>query len=157
MTLLKTVINLSEPIRGVSDKFASPVLDLGIRLFVASIFFKSGWQKFKNFLNDDWGTTVYLFEEVHIVPFIPPEIAAFMGTATEVILPVLLVVGLFSRLSALGLLLTTVLIEFFVTDAFGDSLSNADHYLWMLLLAIPLIKGSGVLSLDALAVKFLRK
>ncbi len=157
MSILNTVDNLIEPLRSLADKVASPLLDLGIRLFAANIFFPSGWQKFKNFLNDDWGSTVYLFQEAHVVPFLPPEIAAIAGTGTELILSVLLAIGLFSRFSAAGLLFTTILIQFFVMDAYGDSLSNPDHYFWMLLLAIPLIKGPGLLSLDTLLLKFIRK
>lgn len=157
MSILNTVDDLIEPLRGLANKIGSPLLDLGIRLFAANIFFPSGWQKFKNFLNDDWDSTVYLFQEAHVVPFLPPEIAAIAGTTTEFFLPILLAVGLFSRFSAAGLLFTTVLIQFFVMDGYGDSLSNPDHYLWMLLLAVPLIKGPGLLSLDTLLLKFIRK
>lgn len=157
MGILNTVDDLIEPLRSLADKVASPLLDLGIRLFMASVFFPSGLQKFKNFLNDDWGSTVYLFQEAHVVPFLPPEIAAIAGTGTELVLPVLLVFGLFSRFAAAGLLFTTALIQFFVMDAYGDSLSNPDHYFWMLLLAVTIIKGPGLLSLDTLLLKFIRK
>ncbi len=146
-----------EPLRKLSNCALSPLLDLGIRVFAANIFFWSGWSKFKNFLNDDWGSTLYLFKDIHIVPVLPPNIAAILGTGTELILSILLVAGLFTRFAAAGLLFTTVLIQFFVVDSFGDDLSNPDHYFWMLLLAVPLIKGPGLLSLDALIVKFLRK
>ena len=152
-----TIDQAIEPLRTLADKVGSPLLDLGIRVFAASIFFPSGLQKFKNFLNGDWDSTLYLFEEAHVVPLLPTEVAAFAGTATELILPVLLVLGLFTRFSAAGLLLTTVLIQFFVTDGFGDSLSNPDHYFWMILLAVPFIKGPGALSLDAVLLKFIRK
>ena len=91
-----------------------------------------------------------------MVPLIPTELAAVLGTGTEVILPILLILGLFTRASALGLLMMTALIEFFVTDSFGDSLSNPDHYLWMLLLAVPFLKGPGKFSLDTLLLKWIR-
>lgn len=155
--VLKKIDGGIEPLRKIADFALSPLLDLGIRIFAANIFFWSGWSKFKNYLNDDWASTLYLFKEVHITPVLPPEVAAVVGTGTELIMPVLLVFGLFTRFAAAALLFTTILIQFFVVDGFGDSLSNPDHYFWMMLLAVPFIKGPGVLSLDALIVKFLRK
>jgi len=157
IALARKTNDLLEPLRKVSNCIFSPLLDLGIRLFAANIFFWSGWSKFQNFLNGQWDTTVYLFEEVHIVPFLPPELAAIMGTGAEIILPILLVLGLFTRFSAAGLLLLTVTIEFFVTDSFGDALSNSDHLFWMIILAVPLIKGAGRLSLDYYLVNYLRE
>ncbi|MEZ5814916.1 MAG: DoxX family protein [Alphaproteobacteria bacterium] len=152
----RKIDTLIGPLRRFSNCVLSPLLDLGIRVFAANIFFWSGKSKFENYLNNDWDSTLYLFREAHVVPFLPVEVAAVLGTATELILPVLLVLGLFTRAAALGLLLTTILIQFFVADEFGDGLSNPDHYLWMLLLAVPLIKGPGKLSLDALILKWIR-
>ena len=157
IALAQKIDELIEPLRRLSDKALSPLLDLGIRLFTADIFLGSGWLKFKNFLDGNWDTTVYLFREVHIVPVVSPELAAFLGTGAEIVLPVLLIAGLFTRFSAAGLLIMTAVIQFAVFDSFGDDLSNPDHYMWMLLLAVPLIKGAGVLSLDHLVLKYLRK
>lgn len=157
IALAQKTNDLFEPLRKVSTCIASPLLDVGIRLFIANIFFWSGWSKFQNFLNGQWDTTVYLFEEVHIVPFISAELAAILGTSVEIILPILLVFGLLTRLSAAGLLFLTITIEFFVMDSFGDALSNSDHYFWMMLLAVPLIKGPGKLSLDHYLLKLLKQ
>ena len=156
ITLAKKIDTLIEPLRKLSNCVFSPLLDLGIRLFAANIFFWSGWAKFKNYLNGDWEATLYLFREAHVVPFLPVEMAAIMGTGAEIILPFLLVIGLFTRFSAAGLLVLTATIEFFVTDGFGDALSNPDHYFWMMLLAVPFIKGAGAISLDYILVKYLR-
>lgn len=157
ISCLQKIDTAIEPLRKLSNCAISPVLDLAIRLFMADTFFWSGWQKFQNYLNGDWESTLYLFREVHIVPLLPPDAAAVLGTGNELILPVLLVVGLFTRFAAAGLLFTTILIQFFVMDSFGDDLMNSMHYLWMLLLAVPLVKGPGKLSLDALLVRFIRK
>lgn len=144
-----------DPLRKFADKAGSPLLDLAIRLFMANIFFKSGWLKFRTFLNDDWGSTVYLFQDIHPVPGIPAEFAAVMGTGVELMLPVLLVLGLFGRFAAAGLIIMTAVIQFLIPANFG--VSNPDHYMWMLLLAVILIKGPGKLSADHLILRFLQK
>lgn len=147
--------HMFDPLRAFAGKIASPLLDLTIRLFMANIFFKSGWSKFQSFLNDDWGSTVYLFQDVHPVPGIPVNIAAVMGTGGELIFSALLALGLFGRLGAAGLLVMTLTIQFLVPAEYG--IANPDHYMWMLLLAVPLIKGPGVLSFDHLIRHWLQK
>lgn len=142
------------PLRRIADKFASPLLDLAIRLYMAEIFFQSGWKKFKNYLNDDWGSTVFLFQEIHPLPGIPVNLAAVMGTAGELILPVLLAVGLFARFGAVGLLVMTCAIQFLVPADYG--IANPIHYMWLLLLAVPLVKGPGPLSFDYVILKSLK-
>lgn len=52
---------------------------------------------------------MFLFTEEYRTPFLPPLIAAFAGTAAELILPVLLVIGLFTRLAAIGLFLVNIM------------------------------------------------
>lgn len=149
---INTMITL---LRTFADKIASPLLDLTIRLFMASIFFKSGWQKFQTFLNDDWGSTVYLFQDIHPLPFLPAESAAVMGTGGELVFSTLLALGLFGRLGAAGLLVMTLTIQFIIPAEYG--IANPDHYMWMLLLAVLLVKGPGALSVDRLICKFLQK
>lgn len=144
-----------EPLRRFSEKFVSPLLDLAIRIYMAEIFFQSGWKKFKNYLNDDWGSTVFLFQEVHPLPGIPANMAAIMGTVGELVLPVLLAFGLFARFGASGLLAMTFVIQFLVPADYG--ISNPIHYMWMLLLAVPLIKSPGPLSLDYVTLKWLHR
>jgi len=155
MGLARKIDNSIEPFRRVSNKALSPLLDLAIRLYMAYTFFVSGKSKLDTYLNDDWESTVFLFEEVHPVPFIPADAAAIAGTAGEVILPILLALGLFGRFAAAGLLIMTAVIQFGVPADYG--IMNTVHYLWMLLLAVPLIKGPGPISLDYLVLKFIRK
>ena len=77
---------------------AAPALDLGLRLFLANVFFKSGLTKIQT-----WDSTLYLFREEYKVPLLPPDFAAWLGTGAELALPVLLVFGVFGRFAALGL------------------------------------------------------
>lgn len=145
---------LIEPLRSIAQKIGEPVFDLLIRLYMANIFFKSGWNKFQTYLNDDWESTLFLFEEVHPLPGIPPELAASAGTIGEVILPILLAFGLFGRFAAAGLFAMTMAIQFWVPADYG--LQNDDHYFWMFLLGAIVIRGSGVLSADKLLMRWIK-
>ena len=146
--------DLIEPLRAIAQKVGEPAFDLAVRLYMADIFFTSGWLKFKNFLNDDWGSTVFLFEEIHPLPGLPADIAAIAGTAGELILPVLLVLGLFGRFGAAGLFVMTVSIQFLIPAEYG--MQNADHYFWMFLLGATVIRGSGLISIDTLLLKWIK-
>lgn len=118
-----------------------PLLLLAIRLYVAWIFFKSGWLKLESYLNGNWDLTIYLFTEEHPVPFLSPEIAAFLGTGGELLFPALLALGIAGRFGALGLLAMTAVIEFTYK-------ALPVHDMWALLLAVILIYGPGRLSVD---------
>ena len=143
------------PLRTLADKVGAPLLCLGIRLFMAQIFFASGWLKFKNFLNHDWGSTVYLFKEVHPIPGVSPHIAAVMGTTGELGLSTLLAFGLFGRFAAAGLIVMTCVIQFLVPASYG--IANPEHYYWMLLLAVIFVCGPGPIALDGLLCRWLRR
>lgn len=67
------------------DRYGTPQLLLFTRFWVASVFLKSRYLKITT-----WDSTLYLFAEEHQVPFLPSELAADMGTATERIVPVFL-------------------------------------------------------------------
>ena len=69
-----------------------PVLLLFCRLWVAWVFFNSGLTKIAT-----WDSTLYLFELEYQVPLLPWELAAYMGTAAELILPVFLALGLLTE------------------------------------------------------------
>ncbi|HVH37802.1 MAG TPA: DoxX family protein [Sphingomicrobium sp.] len=112
------------------------------RLGIAGVFFFSGRTKVDGLLtvND---TAFELFRTDYALPLVKPEIAAYAATYSEHLFPVLLVLGLFTRLSALALLGMTLVIEVFVyPDAWPTHLSWAG-------LLLPLIAlGGGKLSLD---------
>lgn len=136
-----------DPLRKIAHDIGEPLLLLAIRLFMADIFFTSGLLKFKNFLNGDWASTVYLYSDIHPVPGFPPAIAAVAGTAGELILPVLLALGLFGRFGAAGLIVMTCVIQFLVPASYG--FATTENYYWILLLAVPLVFGPGRISVDA--------
>jgi len=118
------------------------VLALAIRISIAAIFFLSGRTKVEGFLTITDGT-FELFRSEYKLPLIPPEIAAHLATYAEHLFPLLLVLGLFTRLSALALLGMTVTIQVFVyPDAWPTHLS------WAVLLLYLIGRGAGVVSFD---------
>jgi putative oxidoreductase len=125
------------------ERWLAPVLDLAIRLWVGAAFFQSGLVKIQS-----WDTTLALFENEYSVPLLPPALAAYLGTATELLVPVLLVVGLGGRLAA-GVLFVFNIVA---VISYGD-LSEAglmQHQYWGLLLLVTLLHGPGRLSIDHL-------
>ena len=77
---------------------AQPLAQLAARLYVAQVFFASGLTKIR-----DWDITLALFEDEYQVPLLSPALAATLGTAGELVLPVLLAFGLAGRFAAAGL------------------------------------------------------
>jgi putative oxidoreductase len=114
------------------------------RLGVAAVFFQSGRTKVEGLFTIP-ETTVELFRSEYALPLLPPEVAATLAAGGEHLFPVLLVLGLFTRLSAAALLGMTLVIQVFVyPDAWPTHLSWAG-------LMLPLIAlGGGSISLDRL-------
>jgi putative oxidoreductase len=121
----------------------APLADLGVRLFVAGVFFQSGLTKIAN-----WDSTVSLFENEYAVPLLSPEVAAFAGTGVELVFPVLLALGLGSRFAAFVLSVFNVVAVLSYPDLGAAGLR--DHQTWGLLLLVTLLHGPGALSLDRL-------
>lgn len=119
-----------------------PLAQLAARWFVAKVFFLSGLTKLR-----DWETTVALFTDEYHVPLLSPEVAAAMGTAGELVLPVLLVLGLGGRFAALGLSVINVVAVLSVPEMPEPAL--ALHVFWGSLLAGLVLWGPGRWSLDA--------
>ena len=118
------------------------LIALTARLALAGIFWMSGRTKVDGvFTITD--TTYLLFREEYKLPLIPPEWASQMATVSEHLFPVLLVLGLATRLSALALLGMTLVIQVFVyPDAWPTHLS------WAALMLYLAGRGAGSLSLD---------
>ena len=146
MELIQKVDIALEPLRRFANCIGSPIFDLVARLYVGWIFLKSGLGRFDSFLDGAWDDQVFLFTEEHPVPGLSGEVAAVLGTGGELILPILLILGLFGRFAAAGLLVMTAIIEFTYQHA-------TDHILWAFLLGMVFIKGPGTISVDY----FLRK
>ncbi len=119
----------------IADAFSAflshDLLALVSRFALAAIFFLSGRTKVDGFLTVTEGTYT-LFREEFKVPVLPPEFAAHMATYAEHLFPVLLAIGLLTRLSALGLLGMTAVIQVFVyPDAWATHLSWAAIALYL--------------------------
>jgi putative oxidoreductase len=126
--------------------YLTPGLDLGIRLLVASVFFQSGLTKIAS-----WDTTLLLFQSEYAVPLLPPDLAAYLGTAAELALPVFLVFGLGSRLAALALFIFNIVAVISYPDLSAAGLK--DHQYWGLLMLATLLHGPGKFSLDYLLTR----
>lgn len=123
------------------EQWFAPLFDLGIRLYVASVFFRSGWLKIT-----DWSTTRLLFENEYHVPLLSPQAAAILGTMGELGLPVLLALGLAGRFGAAGLSVMNIVAAISFPDI--SDLGLQDHLLWGVLLLVTVLHGPGTLSLD---------
>src|SRR5213080_2938680 len=98
--------------RNLAERIPYSVIALVSRTAVADIFWRSGQTKVNGFSIRE--ETFYLFREEYKVPLLPPDLAAYLSTIGEHVLPVLLVLGLASRLSVLGLFGMTMVIQLFV-------------------------------------------
>jgi putative oxidoreductase len=123
--------------------FPSAILGLIIRLGIADVFWRSGQTKVDGWHVTD--TTVQLFRNEYKVPLLSPEVAATLAAVQEHLFSFLLIIGLASRLSALGLLGMTAVIEIFVYP-----LNWPDHLLWTGCLLYVITRGPGGISLDRL-------
>jgi putative oxidoreductase len=134
------------PLNRIADKLAAlfnqSVLLTIQRFGIAAVFFQSGRTKVEGIFTIP-DTTIELFRSEYALPLLPPEVAAYMAAGAEHLFSILLVLGLFTRLSAAALLGMTLVIQVFVyPDAWPTHLSWAG-------LMLPLIAlGGGKLSLD---------
>lgn len=118
-----------------------PLAQLAARLFVAQVFFLAGLTKLR-----DWETTLLLFTEEYRVPLLSPAVAAVLGTAGEVLLPVLLVLGLGGRVAALGLSVVNGVAVLSVPEMPEPAFML--HVFWGSLLAGLVLWGPGRWSVD---------
>ena len=123
-------------------EYLAPAFELGLRLFLANVFFKSGLVKVQN-----WDSTLYLFEDVYAVPLLPPEAAAWLATGVELGMSVLLVLGLFGRFAASGLFILNAVAV--ISYAELSEMGRSQHLYWGLLLGVLLIASRWQWSADA--------
>lgn len=123
----------------------TPFALLALRLPVAVVFWRSGRTKVEGWnifeIND---SQAFLFEYEFGLPL--PELAAHLTAIAEHVLPVLLILGLLTRLGAFGMLVMTMVIQLFV---FPDAWLNA-HMFWATILFAVAAFGPGKISLDYL-------
>lgn len=117
---------------------------LMLRLFPALVFWQSGQTKVDGFAIKE--STWFLFRQEYALPLIPPDLAAVLATVAEHVLPIMLILGVLTRLSALGLLGMTAVIQIFV---YPDAWMT--HGLWAAPLLAVVRWGPGQWSVDHLA------
>lgn len=127
--------------------FLAPVVDLAVRLWVAAVFFRSGLTKIQS-----WDTTILLFTNEYHVPLLSPELAAVLGTAAELVLPVLLALGLGGRLAAAALFVFNIVAVISYPEL-GDA-GLEQHQVWGLLMLVTVLHGPGALSIDHLIARW---
>ncbi|MCW8331105.1 DoxX family protein [Photobacterium sp. SDRW27] len=120
-----------------------PLLLLFTRLWVAWVFFKSGMVKYSS-----WDSTLYLFEYEYQVPLLPWQLAAYMGTAAELILPAFIAIGLFTRPMTLVLFVFNIIAV--VSYPLLWEKGFFDHQLWGMMMLVNIFWGAGLISLDKL-------
>ena len=142
MTLVERTARLAAPvIRGLES--LTPFIDLGVRLWVANVFWRSGLASVH-----DWETTLDLFKYEYSVPLLSPQVAALLGTGVELIFPVLLAIGLAGRLAA-GVLFVYNIMAVISYPALNE-VGLKDHTYWGILLLVSLLHGPGRISIDYL-------
>ena len=114
-----------------------------LRLWLGWIFISAGLTKFNY-----WDSTLFLFEYEYQVPLIPWQLAAYVGTAAEVILPTFVVIGLFTRPMALALFGFNIVAVISYPSIWENGF--LDHQLWGLMILVVLLYGAGRWSLDQL-------
>lgn len=149
MSLLVRIAGFAKPVTHGLESLA-PIADLGVRLWAAKFFWDSALTK----INVDGGfpfvhinpTTFALFQSEYQVPLLTPTAAAYLGTAVELVFPVLLALGLGGRLAAFVLFTFNIVavISYPGLEEFG----LVQHQLYGTLLLVPLLRGPGRLSFD---------
>ena len=118
-----------------------PLALLWVRWHVGLVFFRAGLTKVQ-----DWESTLLLFEHEYAVPLLPPEVAAVMGTAGELLLPLLLFVGVAGRFGAAGLSVVNVVAVLSLPGM--PEAAFQLHVFWGCLLLAVLLWGPGRWSVD---------
>ena len=148
---MKFIIKTYNKLSNLLSKLPLAVLDVFLRGSIFIIFWKSVQTKFSglSFFGQDFAfwninsSTFFLFELEYDLPILPYELAAYLGTFAEFFLSILIFLGLFTRLAAIGLLTITLTIQIFVyPDAWPLHLS------WAAILLTIIKYGSNVFSLD---------
>ena len=130
------------------------------RFALATVFWLSGQTKIEGFAFNpvagqfEFGlptikeSTFFLFEYEYALPLIPANLAAYLATAAEHVLPILLILGLFTRLGAAGILAMTLVIQIFVYPS-----AYALHASWAAMALLLMKQGAGRVSLDNLLTR----
>jgi putative oxidoreductase len=135
-----SLTQLPKAVLRLLDRVPIVIPQLFFRFGMALVFWRSAQSKLAS-----WDTTITLFREEYRVPVLPPELAAYLATTVELTTPVLLVLGLATRLGAAAMLGMALVIQVFVYPE-----NYPDHILWAGPLLYLILRGPGVVSLDHL-------
>ena len=139
--MISALTNQYQRLTGFMLILITPIALLAMRIVVAMAFFRAGQTKIAN-----WDSTLYLFEEEYSVPFIPFELAAYLATATELIIPVLLVLGLLARPAAAILFVFNIVAVVSYPAIWNNGFY--DHRYWGAMLLTICLLGAGKISVD---------
>lgn len=149
---------LSQAVRsgiGLLERIPHTFVAIVARFSIAAVFWNSGQTKVEglaiNFVSGEFqlgwprlsDSAVALFKDEYKLPFIPPEFAAPIAAAAEHVFPLLILIGLATRFSALALLVMTLIIQVFVYPG-----AYAMHATWAAVLLFLMARGPGWLSVD---------
>jgi putative oxidoreductase len=128
------------------ERMPLSLIQLAMRVGVGSVFFKAGLLKYNS-----WEFTVKLFEDEYRVPLLDPTVAARIAMIQELTVPLLLFLGLATRVATVPLLGMLAVIQIFVYP-------NAwtEHLVWASILVFLLTRGPGILSIDYLVERWQR-
>ncbi|EKU76375.1 DoxX family protein [Sphingobium yanoikuyae] len=131
-------------VRRIEALLPDALLLLVARLGIAAIFFLSGRTKVEGIITIT-DSTYELFRTEYALPIVPPDLPATVATWAEHLFPILLLLGLFTRLSALALLGMALVIQTFVYPEAWPT-----HLSWAAILLPLVARGGGIFSMDAL-------
>lgn len=145
------------------DKMLSPIdkllamtpewlINLAMRLMIFKIFWFSVQTKITGMTVAGqhfafWNltsNTFLLFDYEYNLPLIASDVAAYLATFGEFFLAIMILVGVMTRFAAVGLLIMTMTIQFFVYPEAWWTV----HVYWTLLLLYIVRHGGGVVSVD---------
>lgn len=131
-----------------SKNILQPLLNFGFRFYVAYVFLKSGLTKVDNkFQVTD--STKDLFAYEYNVPLLPSDLAAYLATYAEIIFPVLLVLGILSRPTAIGLFVLNAVAMIYVASTEFATVGLWQHTTWGVMLAMVIAYGPSKISIDS--------
>lgn len=149
------ITRLLQSIHASLSRIPDTLISLLARFSIAAVFWKSGQTKIEGLAIDivagefslGWPrlseSAVFLFQEEYKLPLLPPALAAYAAAGAEHLFPILLLLGLATRLSAAALLVMTLTIQIFVYPA-----AYPVHGVWAAVLLFLTAHGPGAISLD---------
>jgi putative oxidoreductase len=126
------------------ERIPLALIQLAMRVAVGMVFFNSGLLKLNS-----WEFAIKLFQDEYKVPLLDPVLAARLALLNELTFPVLVILGLATRLATLPLLGMVAVIEIFVYPQ-----AWVEHLMWASILIFLLSRGAGPLSLDYLVERW---